>query len=81
MYKSNLRVDQGNIVKGMDLMLDDDEIEEYKKTEMPIAEGIALSINRLLEDKELQQKVEAEQAKLQAKLKAYEAKIGEKIAA
>jgi hypothetical protein len=64
MYYNTLRVDQGNTIKGVDLILDDDEIEEYKKTEMPADEGIALSIKRLLEDKSMQEQVDATQARL-----------------
>lgn len=64
MYYESLRVDQGNMVKDLDLILEDDEIEEYKKTEMPIADGISLSIDRLLRDKSYQDKVDATTARL-----------------
>jgi hypothetical protein len=82
MYENYLRVDQGNVFKGLDVPFDDAKKENLKKTEMPIAEGIALSIKRLLEDKSVQDMVAAEQIKLQAKLKRAQEIFGQdKIAA
>jgi hypothetical protein len=75
MYDSYLRVDQGNIFKGMDLMLDADEFEALRKTEMPADDGISLSIDRLLKDKSLQQKVEDKTANYKAKLEKATARI------
>lgn len=67
-YDGAIRVDQGNTAKGLDLILDDDEIEELKKTEMPAAEGIALSIKKLLEDKSTQARVESKSERFKAQL-------------
>lgn len=61
MYGARLRVDN-TIDLNADILLDDDEIEQIKKEqqEVPIIEGIESSIQRLLEDKSLQDQVEAQ---------------------
>ncbi|HVX24491.1 MAG TPA: Fic family protein [Candidatus Saccharimonadales bacterium] len=74
MYKENLRVDKANVYKGIDVVLDDDEEEELKATEMPVSEGISRSLKRLLEDKTVQAKVEAQTARYQAAWEASQAK-------
>lgn len=62
MYGENARIDNTIDLEHSDLMLDDDEIEAIKKeqTDLPITEGIARSIDHLLNDKELQGRIEAE---------------------
>lgn len=58
-YDNSLRVDTYNIFKGQDIMWDEGEFEEIQRTtEMPISEGIATSLTRLLEDKRYQDRVE-----------------------
>lgn len=75
MFDGDLRVDQGNTIKGIDIILDDDERKEYEKTEMPAAEGISLSIKRLLEDKTIQAAVDAKQVKLTAAREKFPQKL------
>lgn len=58
MYDGTLRVDQFNVCNGLDLLLDDDEEAELLKSKMPVADGISLSLKRLLEDPAYQEKVE-----------------------
>lgn len=64
-YETSLRVDKGNTMKGMDLMLTDAELKELQDTEMHVPDGIALSIKRLLYDKQMQQSVIEYQTSLQ----------------
>ncbi len=61
MYPEFLRVDDTTDLSNEDIILDDDEVEEIKRAQekLPIAEGISMSLKRLLEDKTLQQRVEA----------------------
>lgn len=73
-YNGTLRVDQWNLVKDADLMMDDDERESYRITEMPIAVGIAKSIKRLLEDKAYQDKVDTQTRRYLKQRAEYEAK-------
>lgn len=62
MYSEYARVDDTTDLDNGDILLDDDEIEEIRKAQeaLPIAEGIALSVKGLLEDKVLQQRIESE---------------------
>lgn len=75
MFDGELRVDQGNTIKGVDIILDDDQRAEYKKTEMPADEGISLSIKRLLEDKTIQDKVDAKQERLRGVRERFSQKL------
>ncbi|MCA9309017.1 Fic family protein [Candidatus Saccharibacteria bacterium] len=73
-YNGTLRVDQWNLVKDADLIMDDDELESYRVTEMPVAEGIAKSLKRLLENKAYQDKVDVQTERYLKQRAAYEAK-------
>lgn len=66
-YPEFLRVDNTSDVQNPDLLIDDDERAEIIKDQenLPITEGISLSIKRLLEDKTLQDRVEAETERYQ----------------
>lgn len=66
MYDGKLRIDQYNIYKDMDVLLDEDEEEELKKTKMPVVEGISLSLKRLMENQSVQGEVEAKTERLRA---------------
>ncbi len=59
LYDERERVDQGNMIKGQDLILTDEEVAEYRKTEVPFADGISLSLMQLLSDKSVQDRVES----------------------
>jgi hypothetical protein len=59
MYDETLRVDQYNVIQGLDLLLDDAEEAELPKTKMPVTDGISRSLKRLMEDPQIQEKVEA----------------------
>lgn len=60
-YPAGLRVDGWNTVSHLiesdDILLDDNEIEELKKTQMPYSEGIAKSLQLLLERKDVQERI------------------------
>jgi len=62
MYPEYLRLDNTSYADDPDLMLDDHERDEIRAAQeaLPITEGIAQSLTRLLEDKSLQQRVEAD---------------------
>ncbi|MCA9331350.1 Fic family protein [Candidatus Saccharibacteria bacterium] len=62
MYPEYLRVDDVTDLSNQDILLDDDEIEQIKiaQEKLPITEGIALSLEMLLKDKSLQDRVEAD---------------------
>lgn len=71
-YDDYLRVDQGNLNKNADIVtFDEADYEELQKTEMPISEGISLSLTRMLEDKRYQTKVEAQSARYLARRASY----------
>ena len=72
-YDGELRVDQYNIYKDLDVLLDEDEEAALEKTKMPVAEGISLSLKRLMENQAVQGEVEAKTEKLRAKLEAHRA--------
>lgn len=71
-YGGVLRIDSGNLYKNADLVsFDDDDIKKLEETEMPIADGISLSLTRLLEDKSYQDRVDAKTARYRASLAEY----------
>lgn len=59
MYDERFRVDKANVYRHQDLLLDDDEKAEIAKTEMPVDQGIALSIRQILHDKEVQEQIDS----------------------
>jgi len=65
-YGESYRIDQYNIVKDVDIMWDDGELEELERTTgMPVSEGIFKSIERILTNKDIQNRIEAHALKLQ----------------
>lgn len=79
-YSGSIRIDEWNTVSHLiesdDLVLDEDEIEELKKTAMPFSEGIAKSLQRLLEDKALQERILNGARQRVSKMLAYIASKG-----
>ena len=74
LYNEQLRVDQWNVLKGLDILWGDGEAEELEqKTGMPIAEGITKSIQHILENKPIQEAILADASKRKAKLIAARA--------
>jgi hypothetical protein len=60
MYGEDLRIDNATDLSNEDIILDDDEIDQIKAEQdaLPITDGIALSLERLLNDRRLQNSVE-----------------------
>lgn len=56
-YDERLRVDEYNTCQGVDLVLTDEEEAELEKTKMPVAEGISLSLESLLKNKRIQERI------------------------
>lgn len=73
MYDSYLRVDQGNLYKNADIVsFDESDLEELQKTEMTVADGISLSLTRMLEDKRYQDRIQAQSDRYLEQRAAYE---------
>lgn len=76
-YGENTRVDDVTDLNNPGILLEDDEREEIHKrqAELPITDGIAYSVQRLLQDESLQEKVLAEaQRNLDTRQKALDRK-------
>ncbi|TAH31711.1 Fic family protein [Candidatus Saccharibacteria bacterium] len=60
-YTENMRIDTWNtmytLIESGDLLIDEDEIAEIEKTQMPFKDGIAQSIRNLLNNKQLQDQI------------------------
>lgn len=75
MYDGTLRVDQYNVCNGLDLLLDDDEEAELLKSKMPVADGISLSLERLLVDPAYQEKVETQTQQFKQTQERFKSKL------